>query len=266
MNWPRLHILVTRPQQRAQSLTKALYEHNASVLLFPTLSIQPIGKPQQLETELEKIADFDWLFFISPNAVEHAMPVILEHHSVQDLPCRWGAVGAGTKDALLDFGVHNVTYPIEGVGAEALLDALSIYDLENKKCIVFKGNSGNAQLELGLRKLGAFVTELICYQRLHTQDNPQPLAHAISEGHVDIIVITSGDALKALHALLPAPAQGLLVNIPLLVISDRIEKIAQSLGFRRILLAKDASDDAIISCIDGWVKKGSDDDRQGNRN
>ncbi len=260
MNWPRLHILVTRPQQRAQGLIKALDAKQASVLLFPTLSIQAIDQPEKLQTQFENIHTIDWLFFISPNAVEHAMPAILKHHSLHDLPCQWGAVGAGTKDALLHYGVRDVTYPIDDVGANALLNALQTYDLKNKKCMVLKGNSGNEQLETGLHEYGATVIDVVCYQRVRTQDNPHPLAKAINEQRIDIIIITSGDALKALHALLPSPMQTLLADIPLLVISERIEKIAQSLGFHRIMLARDASDDAVVACIDTWVQQRSDND------
>ncbi len=254
MNWPHLHILVTRPQERAQDLIKALYAHQASVLLFPTLTIQPINHPYELEQQVERIQEFDWLFFISPNAVEHAMPAILKHHAMADLPCQWGAVGAGTNDMLKHYGVYDVVYPEDGVGAQALLDKLKTVDLKSKTCAVFKGNSGNDQLEAGLRERGAQVTEFMCYQRIRTENNPRPLAHAINEGSVDLIIITSGEALSALYALLAPAIVQMLLAIPVLVISPRIENIAHTLGFRRILLAKDASDEAIIACIDAWLQ------------
>jgi uroporphyrinogen-III synthase len=260
MDWPRLHILVTRPQQQAQGLIKALDAKGASVLLFPTLHIKPVDHAQTLRQELKHIQDYDWLFFISPNAVEHGVPLILKNHAIHDLNCQWAAVGAGTKDVLQAYGARDVNYPLDGIGALALLDSLRNYDFANKKCMVFKGDSGNEELETGLRERGALVTDLVCYQRLRTQDNPKPLASALSEERVDLIVITSGDALKALHSLLPKSVEQQLLNITLLVISERIEKIAQSLGFQRIIRAVDASDDAITACIDAWVQTRSDDD------
>jgi uroporphyrinogen-III synthase len=193
------------------------------------------------------------------------MPIITKSNAIAELPCQWGAVGAGTKDILNQHGVFDVTYPLEGVGTQALLDSLKYCELKDKKCAVFKGNSGNEQLEAGLREAGAKVTEIVCYQRVRSQDNPQPLAHAITEQKIDLIIMTSGDALKALHAMLPENSIALLNEIPLLVISERIEKIAQTLGFQRIILARDASDEAIVASISNWVKTRSDNDGQNGR-
>ena len=77
-NWEHKRILVTRPAHQAQGLIHLLSGKGASVLLFPTLIIHPVTDLERLKKEIRDQMDADWLIFISPNAVDHVMPIVLE--------------------------------------------------------------------------------------------------------------------------------------------------------------------------------------------
>lgn len=254
--WDRQHILVTRPSHQAQGLIAALTLKGASVLLFPTLTIKPVDNQDTLTQTVSSIVDFDWYIFISPNAVNYALPLLIKAHGLDKLRGQFAAVGAGTADQLADFGVKNATYPLTGVGAQALLDSLKYENFKDKKIAIFKGNSHNQTLEDALTKQGAIIQDVDCYQRLRTQDDPTPLVHALDHHHLNMIVTTSGDGLRHLVDIIPENIQSKLFDLPVVVVSERVESMAKDYGFKKILLADNASDEAIVSVIDQWYKQG----------
>lgn len=249
--WKEAHVLLTKPLPRSQGLVSKLSDKGASVLFFPTLSIQEAPQNDSLMLQCQRAINYDYLLFVSPNAVLHGMPLLKSFGDIHHLTAKFGAVGAGTKDTLNDHGVHDVIYPMEDVGGAALL-ACFPDNLAHKKIAVFRGDSGTPTLEDGLMRRGAFVEKVICYRRLHSNADPQPLAHAIEHQHIDLIVTTSGDGLKALCDLIPYQLQASLSQIPIVVVSPRTFEIANTLGFAHILQAKSPSDDSILAVLDEW--------------
>lgn len=249
--WKEAHILLTKPLPRSQGLVSKLSDKGASVLFFPTLSIQEAPQNDSLMLQCQRVINYDYLLFVSPNAVLHGMPLLKSFADIHELNAQFGAVGAGTKDTLNDHGVHNVIYPLEDVGGAALLSCLPP-DLTNKKIAVFRGDTGTPTLEDGLMRRGAFVEKIVCYRRLHSSADPQPLAHAIENQHIDLIVTTSGDGLKALCDLIPYQLQASLTQTPVVVVSTRTFEIAHTLGFEHVLQAKSPSDDSILDILDQW--------------
>jgi uroporphyrinogen-III synthase len=257
-DWKNLHILVTRPAHQAQGLLTLLSNKGASVLLFPTLVIQPVSDSDKLKAELAQVVDADWVIFISPNAVDHALPLLQNEGWLSRIDGQFSAVGAGTRDALAEYGITNVIYPLMGVGAEALLETLVHEDFTNKQVVIFKGEgTANQTLEEGLAARGATIAAIPCYKRLHTQDDPLPLIKALHHDHIHLIVTTSGEGMQSLINLLPPTEQGKLRQIPIVVVSQRLQDLAQTLGFSTILLAQDASDEAICSAISLWKEQGA---------
>lgn len=255
-HWDNLHILVTRPSHQAQGLIALLSNKGASVLLFPTLVIQPVSDMDELKANIQQFHNADWYMFISPNAVDHVLPILKTQGWLPRMKGQFATVGAGTRDALAMYGVNNIIYPLNGVGANALLDALSHEEFTNKQVAIFKGDSHNQTLEEGLAARGAIICPIPCYQRHHTQDDPMPLVKALGNGHINVIVTTSGDGLQSLVNLLPASLHSQVNQLPVVVVSPRVKELAHSLGFSTILLAKDASDQAIVSAIEYWQDQG----------
>jgi len=249
-NWDKLHILITRPSHQAQGLIQLLSDKGASLLLFPTLVIHPAPDLNRLKAEMHEQYNADWIIFISPNAVDHAMPLLISEYLLPKMTGQFATVGAGTRDSLASYGVNDIIYPLTEVGAQALLETLAHEQVAGKHVVIFKGDSENEMLEEGLKARGAIIHPIICYERKHSQDSPQPLVHALENGHMDIIVTTSGDGLKALVKLLPEFLHETLFKCPVVVVSERIREIATTLKFSNILLAKNASDEAIVAAID----------------
>lgn len=249
--WERIHVLVTRPAHQAQGLIVKLSERGASVLFFPTLSIHPATLDDTTQKKIRSLTDTDWIVFISPNAVNHGMPHLQPHVDLAHFKPSFAAVGVGTADVLKTFGVKSVLFPETDVGAAALLTCFP-EDMSGKKIFIFKGDSDNLTLEDGFRNKGAAVDHCICYQRIHTQEDPQPLIHALLRDGIDIMVTTSGESLRALQALIPPHMLVDFYRLPLVVVSDHVYEVAQSFGFKELYISKGASDAAILETITDW--------------
>src|SRR5579872_3329329 len=120
--WKQAHILLTKPLPRSQGLVAKLSDKGASVLFFPTLSIQEAPQNDALMMQCQRAVDYDYILFVSPNAVMHGVPLLKSFAEIHTLQAQFGAVGAGTKDTLNDHGIHNVIYPMDDVGGAALLE------------------------------------------------------------------------------------------------------------------------------------------------
>lgn len=256
-NWEHKRILVTRPAHQAQGLIHLLSGKGASVLLFPTLIIHPVSDLDRLKKEIRDQMNADWLIFISPNAVDHVMPIVLENQWLKAFKGRFATVGIGTRDSLAVYGVNSIVFPTQGVGAAALLETLQSEEMHHQKVAIFRGDSDNPILEDGLAARGASIFPVNCYQRRRTTDDPTPLIHAFAHGHVDVIVTTSGDGIQSLVDILPSDLRTTTCKLPIVVVSKRVQEIAKKLGFSTTLLANDASDEAIATAIEDWVNQGA---------
>jgi uroporphyrinogen-III synthase len=241
-------------------LINLLSSKGAWVLLFPTLVIHPVIDIDRLKKEIQQHLNADWFMFISPNAVDHVMPLMLETQWLSEFKGQFATVGGGTRDILAAYGVNNIVCPLDSVGAQALLDTLEMENMHHQRVVIFKGDSENPILEEGMNKRGAHVFPITCYQRQRTQDDPEPLVHALSNGRIDVMVTSSGDGLKSLVDLLPPVLQKTARQIPVVVVSQRVREIANTLGFSNIILAKNASDEAIALAIERWYEQGASHD------
>ena len=101
-------IVVTRTREQASELARRLEDLGADCLECPTIAIQPLEDYSALDAALERLADFDWLLFASPNAVEHFFTRLAA--SGRDSRALAGlgiaAVGAATADALAPYGLR----------------------------------------------------------------------------------------------------------------------------------------------------------------
>lgn len=79
-----LRLLVTRPSSQAQSLLDGLRRVGFNAEALPLMGVQPLVDPSSVREAWQHLAQFDWVFFVSPNAVQ-------QFFAVQPRACRtWG--------------------------------------------------------------------------------------------------------------------------------------------------------------------------------
>ncbi|MEN9478617.1 MAG: hypothetical protein RLZZ298_12 [Pseudomonadota bacterium] len=238
-------IVVTRPRAQAAALAGAISEAGGTPLIFPLLEISPATDPQPLQQAVTHLAQYALAVFISPNAVDYALPAIL-----QAGPWPAGlipaAVGQGTVRALVAHGVSGCIAPTERFDSEALLALPEMLAVNGKKVVIFRGDGGRELLADTLRERGAEVDYATCYRRSGPADGVLPLLAAWRAGRLDALTVSSSEGLHYLLDLLDAEGRQFLQKTPLFVPHARIAETARELGLNNCILTE-AADAGILA-------------------
>lgn len=248
-----LKILITRPINQAENLTNAIQTYGGIPICFPTLEIVATKNKNLLPLALKKVTAYDFVIFLSPNAVFKTAALI---HDI--LPC-WPtktkivAIGPGTVKALKQNSLPADYYPEGNFSSESLLMLPILQNPKQKKILILQGEKGRGYLDKELQKKGAHVTIVNSYKRqcpcVTKESIPNP-------NEIAIIICTSQTGLKNLVTLLTPYWKATLFIKPLLVISSRIADYAKKLGFvKPIIISDNASNEAILQALWIYAKK-----------
>lgn len=242
-------VVVTRPLAQCGPLAEAIRAIGGEPLVFPLLEILPADDPAPLAAAVEQLASYRVAIFISPNAVDHALPAILAAGGWPAglLPA---AVGQGTVKALAAHGVHGCIAPTQRFDSEALLELpeLAGERVTGQRIAIFRGDGGRELLGDTLRARGATVDPVTCYRRLGPSTGAQPLLAAWQNRRLDALTVSSSEGLRYLWDLLPAGGREALAETPVFVPHARIAENAKFIGLQKIILTEPA-DQGILRAL-----------------
>ena len=244
-----LRVLVTRPAHQATPLMTELERAGAKPTLFPLLDIVPYTSAE-LEHHLAQLATYDMAIFISPNAVQYGVEAVTAHQT-WPASLMLAAIGSGSAHEL-ERRLHRVPdiMPARGSDSDALLAEPALQDLKGKRIVIFRGRGGREQLAATLRARGARVDYAEVYERQRPKIDPTPLNTAIRNQTLDVILITSSEALDNLLTMIEPANLEALRQIQLLVIHPRqAERVRQHGFLHEPLVAQDGSVNAIIKAL-----------------
>jgi uroporphyrinogen-III synthase len=227
-----------------------LEQQDFTVVRLPLIAVEPSNVPTETLNALDGPPAVDWMIFISVNAVNFALTgnngKIREHC----LKAKVAAVGQATAKALQQAGIEVSLVPEQGFNSEALLSLLALQQLQCQRCVIVRGVGGRELLAETLRALGAQVDYLEVYRRQPFVGDLAGLIALLRRQALDVITLTSAEALQALTALLPTqPERDLLFACPLVVISDRLGLMASNLGFKSVTVSEGVGDSAVFKTI-----------------
>ncbi len=244
-------ILVTRPAQQAVGLGALIESYNGVALDFPALEIQPAPDEIKARTILQQAAGI--MIFVSPNAVGYALKLLRGASLSPQLSL--GAVGKGTAKALQEAGYRIDLLPAGQYDSEGLLALPDLQAVAGKQVVIVRGIGGRPLLGNKLQERGAQVAYAEVYCRSCPEVDPTLLLDRWDRD-LDLVTATSNEILLNLKRILGQRGWPLFKQTPLLVISKRMVALAQELQFETILLAKDASNPAIVERICNWLRRG----------
>ena len=241
-------VLVTRPKPMGELLCQRINECNGIAIYFPTIDIHPPSDASIFPYQLAKIDKQDWLIFISPQAVFATSHLI--HLDWPSFPAhvKIAAVGGGTAKALHAANLRVDVYPTENWSSEGILNLPEFENIQGKKIALMRGEGGREWLEQSLKLRGAIVSQIIVYRRVKPEIDVSRYLKLFQDKAIDYIVATSGEGLFNLIELLHGAWQE-LHTVNLVVISQRMKDHAIELGFKKILLAKNPTQGAIIDVL-----------------
>jgi uroporphyrinogen-III synthase len=229
------HIVVTRPAGQAAHLAEALVALGAQPVLFPVLAIADIADPAPLLDVAIRLDQYDWAVFVSPNAVEKGLAVVLAHRTWPER-VRVATVGHSSEQALAKRGIRDVLAPQERFDSEALLALPPLQDMAGQRVIVFRGDGGRELFGETMQSRGALVDYVTCYRRTKPALDPAPLIKLWTEGRLDALTVTSSEGLRNLYEMVGKLGQSWLKKTPTFVPHARIAEQARALGLTQVIL------------------------------
>jgi uroporphyrinogen-III synthase len=239
-----LRVVVTRPRAQAEALAARIAALGGRPWIFPLLEILPPADPAPLAAAAARLEHFDFAVFVSPNAVQHALPVLCAGRA-WPVGVQVVAVGPATVQALAAAGVGPCLAPSGRFDSESLLalPELAPARVAGKKVLILRGNGGRELLGDTLAARGAQVLRIACYQRRGPDAGGRAAFLAgLVEGCFDALLLSSSEALAHLLAGVPEAERPRLLQLPIFVPHARIAQLAGQAGFSRVMCTAPADD------------------------
>lgn len=238
----KLRVLVTRPAHQADNLCRMIEARGGKTVRLPLLSIVPVPQANAARRMLESARDWDWWIFTSVNAVQHARQL-----GVENWPANLAAVGPATAAALESSGLAVAT-PLGAYSSEGLLELPQFSEVSGRRILIVTGEDGLAVLAPALRERGAKVEMAEVYRRVALPYDGERIGETLRV--IDVIVITSGQALDHLIKLTPASMQKVLLQKQLVVPGARMVEKASERGFKTLVAPEKMTDAGIVQALE----------------
>jgi uroporphyrinogen-III synthase len=249
------NVLVTRPKNQAENLCTLIEQIGGTPVRFPVLEIISVDLVDEIKKRLNAIQQYQWLFFVSTNAVNFALRA--NNGKIDNLQhVRKVAVGPATAKALKKAGLNVDLVPEQGFNSEAILALPQLQKLDGQSCLIVRGQGGRELLAETLEERGAQVYYLEVYRRILPKTDTGLVEKLLHQNKLDVITITSGEALDNLLKMLDSSIQKKLLATPLAVISQRVGQLAIELGFKQVFVAEQPVDTALVKAIVNGEKCG----------
>ena len=247
------HVLVTRPDHQAENLCRIIELQGGIAVRFPVLQIVRLDgqsdsqsdDPPTATNPLTQLSKYRWLIFTSANAVNFALKAnggrIAQFQATQI-----AAIGQATAKELESADLQVAMIPKTGYDSESLLAMPQLQHVNGQDILIVRGQGGREELANVLRSRGANVSYWEVYKRVIPDIDTTEVINLLEQDLLDVIVITSCEALQNLATMLGTNYIRRMATIPLVVISDRISSLAAEMGFMRIAVTGCPSDLAIL--------------------
>ena len=252
-----LQVLITRPCPLGDDIAGAIEEHGGTAVKFPVIEISASDSFVALDALLRGIQGFDLLVFVSVATIEGFATRMEQQNIILPKALKIAAMGPKTARLGRDKGLNIDFIPEPSLDSEgllvSLLDRERGMELKNTRVAILRGQSGRELLKIELEKRGADVTFVQCYTRRITSGPIQPIVDIWSAGKIDVVLITSVSILDGLLELLGPQNAALLLDSPVVTISDRIRDQCTRHGIACVRVAGGVSNDCLIDTMAGFI-------------
>lgn len=236
--------LVVRPAAQANQLVQMLRQLGHAPLCCPLLETRPGCDLPHLG---DMLREADLVIAVSMHAVHFA------HHFLLQTGQTWPhidyfAVGQASANAFAEAGIQALC-PADP-RSEGLLALPALQGVSGRRVLILRGNDGRDLIARTLASRGALVHYCATYERHYPDLDGDALTRHWQAAGLDSLLITSGELLQRLLALVPGPQHPWLYDRLLVVPSPRVAEMAEGAGFTRIVIAQGASNQALVAALE----------------
>lgn len=240
-----LRVLIPRPQSKATALADIIEKAGADAYIAPVISIQGSNVYHG------DLSSYDWWLFTSTHAIHFSKP-----YWPRPLPNNLKIATVGRRSAqILETLIAPSQTVVYADNSEGLLTDDQLQNVEGQKIALISGKGGRKLLTRRLNERGARVTKLPFYERQTQQVSWLRETHSLSRRHINAVIATSGDCLRALMSQLNSAEKNYIQQQPVIAFSERIANIAKKLGFSQPPMITSTNDNqAILRCLTEMAK------------
>ncbi len=191
-------VLTTRPAAQAKNLVRLLEDQGAEVIEFPTVRISSLDDYRKLDLAIERLVDYDWIIFASPNGVDHFWRRLkMKGRDARSLSrLKIGAIGPKTALKLENIGIIADFLPDE-YSSQGIIRRIGDFRIKGRKILLPRADIAPSSLPEGLKKLGARVEEVVAYRtQLASEEDLVMVRNRLKNGEIDIVVFTSSSTVR----------------------------------------------------------------------
>lgn len=260
-----LRVIVTRPVKQAELWCEHLQQFGARCTSVPVLALEPVRRAEQVQAIKNIVLDFDLYqkaIFVSRNAADFAMQWLEDYWPQLPEGIEYFAVGETTAKSLQNYGLRVSALTAASSGAmnsESLLQAPELQRVQGKKIVIFRGCGGRGQMAEVLRARGATVNYCELYERMIPPQAEQLLRAAFAQPAAEqqVIALHSGESLSHfMQVVARAKVNDTnfsqhqnIMHLPALVPGERVAQLARDAGFTQIIVAENATDQAMFAAL-----------------
>lgn len=244
-----LRVAITRTEEDARGLARALRARGAEVAIHPAIRRAPPSDPRALEGALKRLlqGDYEGVLFTSPASVH----VLRGRLGEAPFPAEiFGAVGPGTMAALEDWGKGPTLMGPRHDGVSLAETFLSEFGerLVGMRFLQPRAEEGREELSRILEAAGARVEVVPAYRTLAREAAElAPLCRRLRRGDLDAVVFASPSAVRAVRL---ACGAGFLGEALGLAIGETTAEALRRAGARRVAAAEEATDAALVEALE----------------
>ena len=238
-------VAVTRPKNRAGTLTDKLRALGAHVISYPCIETKTIWPNMPVVEALASIDQYSWLVLTSPTGVETLIQLL----DAADMDMRnlahmkLAVIGSATAKALKTHGLR-ADYMPAVYDSVHLAEGLVRLVGEGDRVLLLRAAQGSAELPMQLGEACIPFDDVPIYETLYYNENSADMAQALSAGEIDYVTFTSASTVRGFVSSLPEGTD--VSGFRALCIGEMTEQAAKSAGMQTIT-ATSATIDAMLS-------------------
>lgn len=247
-------VVLTRPRQRMERLSKRFRALGAEVLELPSIRICPISETDRLQAALEQIEQYGWLVFTSPSGIDVFFERCLEYHfDIRRLSAiKIAVIGSGTARQLEQHGLYPDLIPQEEYSAAALGDALAKQAGAAEKILIARAEAGSPDLLARLQKDFIHPVDDIAIYRTEAVDRESENAgfdltamETLAEDERAVFVFTSASTVRGTVEKMTPDVRA---RMRVVCIGERTEEEARRYGIAA-QVAEQADEDSLVEAV-----------------
>jgi uroporphyrinogen-III synthase len=232
----------------------ALRAAGAQPIFFPVIEIVPPDDFSELDYEIQKLDEYDWLIFTSVHGVE-AFFGRLEFYGLNRIPphIHVAAVGSKTARYLSQFDVQ-VNYVPDEYISEAMLTGFGA-NIRGKRFLLPQSNLARTSLAEAIRSAGGAATGVVAYHNIVNEPDVTEWNDLLAG--VDLVTFTSPSTVRNFVGIVQK--NGLdPMNLPgeplFACIGPVTKQAAIEVGLSKVITAAEYTTAGLIEAIDNLVR------------